>query len=89
MITKFKTSGINFSKIDKVEVERETESSVWIGGRRRSKNTDYECYHDTWNDAKCHLIGLAQADVDKYRFRLERAKSILGNAKGLKNELDN
>lgn len=44
--------------IEKVEVLRETASSVWIatkiGDRRESKATDWFSYHDTW--AAAHKV---------------------------------
>lgn len=59
-----------FSDIRQVEVERETDSSVWVNGRKNSKTCDYDSYHDTEAQAKEHLILKAGAKVQKARERL-------------------
>ena len=44
------------SLIREIEVERETESSVWIKGRRLAKFSNYEKYFSTWEDAHTFLL---------------------------------
>lgn len=39
-------------KIEEVEVDRETSSSVWINGNRNSKVSEWHTYFDTWEDAQ-------------------------------------
>ena len=40
---------LDFStRIERVEVERETEQSVWINGRRHAKS-GWRAHHDTWD----------------------------------------
>lgn len=75
--------GFKFS-ITEVEIERETESSVWIDGKRKSKMSEYKCFHDSFEGAKSYLLGLAQTKVDCARSALEYANSQLGNIKGMK-----
>ena len=76
--------------IDKVEVERETDSSVWIKNtttgkdRRVSKTGKYENYFDTWEQAKIYLLKEAEDELNAARRNLERAQSKYGNIKGLK-----
>lgn len=72
------------NEIDEVEVERETESSVWINGRRHAKQTSCACYFDTWDEALDYKLSKSQDEVERARSALERAKSKLGNIKGLK-----
>lgn len=79
---KYKTT--SFSGITSVEIERETDSSVYINGRRRSKRSEYEDYFDTWEEAHEFLTRRAQDDVESARHVLERANSRLGNIKGMK-----
>jgi len=70
-----------------VEVDdRESEKFVWINGKRRSKRTDQKSYFDTFDEAKQHLLKVAEKDVNSARLDLERAKSRYGNIKGLKEE---
>lgn len=71
-------------RIEEVEIDRETESSVWINGSRVAKIGVYGSYHDTWEEAHQRLLALAQRDVDTLRRRLELANSRLGNIKGMK-----
>ena len=72
------------NQIYEVEVERETENSVWINGRRSAKQTSDACYFDTWEEARDYKLSNAQDEVERARSALERAKSKLGNIKGLK-----
>lgn len=71
-------------KITAVEVEKETESGVWIEGRRRPKTTQNKSFHDTWEEAHAHLTAVVEGEVDRRRKALERAKSNAGNVKGMK-----
>lgn len=73
-----------FDCIEQVEVERESENSVWIDGRRSSKMTSYECYFDTFEQAKDYLISellkdirSAQTRVARLTERLERVQRLI------------
>jgi hypothetical protein len=81
---KYRTGGWGKNLIERVAVEKETESSVWINGRRNAKKTDYHSYFDTWDDAKRHLLTVAEKKVVGIRLNLERANDELGNIKGLR-----
>ena len=67
-----------------VEVEKETESSVWIGGRRRPKIAQSATFHDTWDEAHAHLIAIAEGEVMRHRRALDSARFRAGNIKGMK-----
>ena len=71
--------------INKVEVERETEQSVWINGRRNSKHSDYSSFFDSFDEAKAFLLAIAEKKVTLAKLRLNDAQGELGNIKGLKN----
>jgi multidrug efflux pump subunit AcrA (membrane-fusion protein) len=71
------------AKITQVEVERETDISVWINGHRNAKRSEWNNYYDTWEEAKAALQAKAQSQVDSLRLQLERAKGALGNIKGM------
>lgn len=71
-------------RIKTVEVERETESSVWINGRRNAKLNNYKNYFDTWEEAHSYLMEKAQRKVNEARKSLEQANSELGTVKGMK-----
>lgn len=72
------------AKITEIEVDRETDTSVWVGGRRRQKITNYKIVHDTWDDAHSYLLAAGEAKVVNARRALEEHKSYLGNVKGMK-----
>lgn len=74
----------NRPRIDVIEVDRETESSVWIGGRRRAKQSVWDCYFDTFDEAKAFLTAKAEARLTAARLRLNDAQGFAGNVKGLK-----
>lgn len=84
MIKKYLTGGWRHDLIGVVEIERETESSVWIDGRRSAKISRYEVYHDSWDQAKEYLMIKAERGLDSARRRLETAQGHYGNVKGLK-----
>lgn len=74
---KYKAQGYIFARIDEVNVERETASSVWIGGRRYLKISGYESFFDTWEEAHIYLVGEAQNKVDLARRVLDKKCSEL------------
>jgi hypothetical protein len=85
-IIKFRcTPAHHFSDpITAVPVERETESSVWIKGRRQPKSSTFYCYFDTWQQAHEALIDAREKGVAMARRDLELANSYLGNVRGMK-----
>ena len=60
--------------IEEVEIERETEHSVWIKGNRLGKHSDWQQHHETYEQAFNFL------DC-KYSQRLQTAESRLDTAK--------
>lgn len=92
-IVKYLTSKFGRDPIEAVEVERETESSVWVvdtwrgergNTRRHAKRSDWDNYFDTWEEAKAFLMAQAEAKVTAARRALDSANGELGNVKGLK-----
>lgn len=84
MIVKYRTGGWRGPLIDRVECERETESSVWINGTRLAKQSRHARFWDSWEEARAHLMYLAELRVHSARKGLELANAELGNVKGLK-----
>ena len=80
-MTKYRS---RWQEIELVEVERETESCVWINGRKNSKATSYECYHDTAEQAKQHIIAEAQKEVDAAKNALKYKEDKLEKARNAK-----
>lgn len=72
MITKYRA--VNYkNRIEKVEVERETESSVWVNGMRNAKVSKWHIYFDYFDDAKDHQIAKVQREIDISSARLSKA----------------
>lgn len=60
--------------ITEVEIERESEHSVWVKGSRWKKFSNSDQYHTTREDAYQH-------QVEKYSKRLKSAQAQLEDAK--------
>lgn len=73
-----------FGTIKPVEVERVTDNSVWVRGRRSNREGTYDGYFDSWEEARQFLLKKAQVKLDSARRHLEAAQSEYGNIKGLK-----
>lgn len=86
-MTKYKTESSAWrteAKITAVEIDRESESSVWVKGNRLQKVTQWHHFHDSWEAAQAYLISEAERKVEHMRRSLEVHKSYLGNIKGMK-----
>jgi hypothetical protein len=78
MTTKYEVGGF-FKKnlIELVEIEKETEKSIWINGRVHRKTTSYEKYFDTWEEAKDYLMAQTESKISHLSAELEKQKSKL------------
>lgn len=81
---KYKADDWLRQKVDIVECDRETDSSVFVDGKRRAKESAHECYFDSFDEAKAWLLDRAERRVQAARIALQRAQDSLGNIKGLK-----
>lgn len=79
----YKTSGRGFSEIVPVEVERETEVSVFIKGSRCAKTSDWTQYHKTWEEAKKHVVDRTRAQFERIYEQLEDKREELQKALNL------
>lgn len=73
-------------EIKEVEVERETQSSVWINGRVERKMTEYYYYFDTWEDAYQALLNAQRQHVSKMEKRFKDSIIALRIIEEMKNE---
>ena len=81
-------------KIEAHDVLRETSKMVVLApnssanslGRelKEGKRSEWQNWHDTWEDAHAFLLAGATAEVAALRMRLEQATGRLGNIKGMK-----
>lgn len=81
---KFRTGGWGNKLIESVEIDRETETSIFIGKTRNAKRSSWCSYFDTWEDAHAYLLKKAENAVASARRQLEEANGKLGNIRGLK-----
>jgi len=56
-------SGTPEFRIAKVEIEKETDTSVWIRGMRNNKHSSFHNYFDTWQEAHEYILDLANNQV--------------------------
>ena len=73
-----------WERIEEVDVERVSESSVWINGQRRAIRSSWEAYHETWEAAHKHVLGIAEYKLEKAHRDLTRAQSKLATVKAMK-----
>lgn len=78
MITKYRTRS-TIPEIDMIEVDRETNASVWINGVRRQKDSGYERFHDSWEEAHKSLIEKASRRIETVEMELVRYKQALSS----------
>jgi hypothetical protein len=66
-----------WNEITEVDVERETDAFVIIGGRRNAKRSDCENFYDTHAEAVSHILDTQRAKVKAAEGRLAIEVSIL------------
>lgn len=74
------------NKIEKIEIERETEKMVFYEGRKELKRSDYQSWFDTFDEAKQSLVEKAEGRVENCIYSLAAEKEKLSEVKELKNE---
>jgi len=94
IIIKWRTDWRN--EITRVECTRQTLNSVWLltdldgkgkrleKPRREARNCTRQSYHDSWEQARDHLLRVAETRLAAARRELEKAQGYCGNIKGMK-----
>lgn len=72
------------NQIAPVQVEKFTDSSVWIRERRHARRTTAEIYAPTWDEAHSYLMAHWERQVADARRQLEYVNGKMGNVKGLR-----
>lgn len=70
-------------EIQKIEVQKASDVSVWIDGRRFNKRSEGALYCDTFLEAKNFLIQVVKEKVEKARRELARHEKNLNDAENL------
>lgn len=73
-----------WGRIEEVEAERISKSSVWICGRRNAIRSSCDAYHETWEAAHEYILGVAKTGLLKAQRDLDRARSKLETVKAMK-----
>ena len=77
-MTKYRVRKFGDLKIEAVEVERETEKSIYIKNvykqeRRTAKVSDFAIYFNRWIEAYSYLLETSQGSIDGLKKRLDEA----------------
>lgn len=76
------------NEIEKVEITRETEKSIWLkvlsGERKAKKLSRYEVYYDTFEEAKECLIKSIKNNIEQAEIKIESELEELKEAEALK-----
>jgi uncharacterized protein with von Willebrand factor type A (vWA) domain len=90
-VKKFKTARYYPTRIEEMEVLRETAQCVYVSDkfrhrteRREMKDTEFHRIHDSWEEAHAHLLEKAENALTNARSALQRAQDVLGNVKGMR-----
>jgi hypothetical protein len=80
-------------EIQPVECERETDSCVWVltswdgwrlaKPRREARTTRNHSFHPTWEEARAHLLKLAEEDAQHAEARFQDARRELDRIQAL------
>lgn len=77
----FYYEGVPAPCIQEIEVEKETDASVWVNGSRRAKRSMTEAYFGTWDEAYDYLLHVANLRIEDARKNVERYEQILAMRK--------
>lgn len=72
-------------EISKVEIDKETEKSIWINGRRYAKASSYESYFDSWNEAAQSALSVHKKIANEVESRLDCQREILEKINAMEN----
>jgi hypothetical protein len=60
--------------IEAVNVERYTDSSVWINANRRARKGDYDSFYPSWGDAHEAMLKTVNQTLRNSQLSLDRAE---------------
>jgi hypothetical protein len=70
-------------KISCIEVEKETDVSIWVKGRRLAKRSEYRSYFPSFEAAKAFLLDTFTKKAEGIRRHLQDVNGKLGNIIGM------
>lgn len=78
MTTWYKTERWKNYEVTPVEVEKHTDKSVWVNGRRQNMSGSWGCYFQTEIEAWEHLKRRQEFEISNLKSRLQQRRSWLG-----------
>ncbi|MEE9355217.1 MAG: hypothetical protein V3U75_06475 [Methylococcaceae bacterium] len=84
-ITRYHTAR-GIPKVKAVKVDKDTDKSVVINGRRRAKRGNWDNYFDTFDEAKVTMVDKARANVKGCTMRLKEAETFLHKAQNIRRD---
>lgn len=75
-MVKFVTGSGSRLEILEIDVDRETVNFVWIDGVRRSKESNFELYHDSWREAHDYLKQRADNNLRAAKAEVSRRAQV-------------
>lgn len=63
--------------INEIEIDRKTDASVFIEGKRYAMISDFHQFHSTFNEAKKYLVEKAKAKHQSLSDELERVEKFI------------
>jgi len=87
---KYRTNCCN-NKIEKREIIRESRQTIWINGyndkpMRVRKFSDFDQYHDTFEDAKLYLINKSRLKIESLQDNLGKELMNLEEIRSMEDE---
>ena len=78
----------SYNNIKEVDIIRETDSFVYVTGNRgkeirEAKNTNYDAYCDTFDEAKNCLLKISLGKIKRLEYQLEKEKETFENIEKL------
>ncbi len=78
---KYQTDGYSFhvsnKYLKKIEIDKETEKTIIVDGRRSSKRSEYYYFWDTFEEAREHLIKFHTNKIEKLKISLMLHEALL------------
>jgi hypothetical protein len=75
---------IRWEQITPVQVERSTQTSIWMDGHRESRASNYTSYFPSWEEARNYLLDKTEREAASLKAQLTRKEGLLGNLRGMK-----
>lgn len=73
-------------RITPIEIEKETEKSIWVNGKRRMRGDAYNRIFPTLKEAKQFMVERCKREIAGYEKNLSEVRLALSNLEAIKCE---